>query len=163
MLPAREETTGLAPTSLANPVILAFSASENTAQVGQVDNLTANAGNVQINAKTGTLYVLVCTSSPNNGLPAAGLPYVLDKMANVAISNVVPHAEMVAGWYILPHTLTNGRYPHFPTVTIDNYQYRHGVYYQTKFWADPVINILEVFSWVGLCRMMQFVLWRGKP
>lgn len=69
------------------------------------------------------------------------------------------YTAMIAAWFFVPYFFGYGI---FPITTINNYQYGHGVYSETVFWASPQVNLLEVFSWFGLFLMLLYVVWRWK-
>lgn len=73
---------------------------------------------------------------------------------------VILYASMVAAWFFVPAAFGYG---FFPITTINNFLYGKGVYSQTNYWADPTVNLLEIFSWFGLFLMLQYVLMRWKP
>lgn len=62
-------------------------------------------------------------------------------------------------WIVIPYFWGYGL---MPITTINNWEYGIGVYSITKWWADPVVNGIEVASWFGLFLMMIFVVWRDK-
>lgn len=70
------------------------------------------------------------------------------------------YIAMVAGWFSVPSFFGYGI---FPITTINNYEYGKGVYSETQFWGDPMVNLIEVFSWFSLFLMLQYTLMRWKP
>ena len=46
-----------------------------------------------------------------------------------------------------------------PVSTINNYQFGQGVYETTKWWADPFVNGVEIFSWNFLTAGFWLAIW----
>jgi hypothetical protein len=76
---------------------------------------------------------------------------------------VVIYVGFLLGWFFIPHLL-NPTYYHdfFPITTINNYKYGHTVYAKTDWWSDPIVNSIEVASWVLLAGMFVIAIWRDS-
>ena len=63
---------------------------------------------------------------------------------------LVSYAAITAVWW-----LALG----LPITTVNNYQIGTGIYEITKWWADPTVNAIEIFTWVYVAVSFWLAIW----
>jgi hypothetical protein len=74
---------------------------------------------------------------------------------------VYVYLGMLGAWAVVPEFFGYGI---LPITTINNHTYGKGSYFETVYWPNPAINMIEVFSWFALFLMMLYVVitWKKK-
>jgi hypothetical protein len=59
----------------------------------------------------------------------------------------------LVGWFVFG----------LPVTTINNFQIGKGPFEVTTWWADPLVNLIEIVSWMLVAGMFWVVIWKSKP
>ena len=72
---------------------------------------------------------------------------------------ILLYSGFCLAWFFVP--LLFG-YPVFPITTINNPQFGNGLYQETPWFGDPVVNMIEVASWMLLYLSFIYVVVKLK-